>query len=147
MKCADVQARLVDYMGRELGTAQSDLIRSHLASCDDCRAEARDIAASLDLLKKSAADTAGVPDRLSETRRARITRSYRHPWIHWMETHHVMVSICVAAVLLVVALTAVTLLRNEVRPVEGGVDVWIDGGPPPAAAASNAVREQVEPSP
>lgn len=131
MKCKDIQDRLVDYVCRELGAPQSDLIRRHLEGCEDCKQAAKEITDSLSLLRKGAETQDPVPEHLSDERRARITRSYRHPAIHWIETHHIIVSIIAATVLVIVALTAVALIRNQIETPSGGVNIWIDGGPPP----------------
>ncbi|MFC1498606.1 anti-sigma factor family protein [Verrucomicrobiota bacterium] len=104
MKCEDIQEVLFDYMARELGDARSVLVREHMRKCEQCRSEAAEIQATIDLLRTDSKDDAGIPDHLSEERRARIIRALAHPVIHWIERHHILVSVIVTIMVIVVLL-------------------------------------------
>jgi predicted anti-sigma-YlaC factor YlaD len=131
MKCETVLERLVEYLQREAGAAQADLIRRHLESCETCRATARELSDTLELLCRDSSRRTPIPDRLSRERRARITRSYRHPLVFWVETHHTVVSVAIA--LVIVLLVAATAIWFSQRPGDSlprdGIEIWIDGGP------------------
>lgn len=147
MKCKDVQDRLTDYMSRELGTYVSEAIRVHLTSCKDCSRIADDLARTMDVLRGADAQHA-APERLSADHRKRITRSYTHPFLHWLETHHVVISLIAAIVVVIGAWGVLEVSRSEPGEVElDGVEIWV--GPhgtnaPPAATnvPSPAATEQ-----
>ncbi|MBN1558459.1 MAG: zf-HC2 domain-containing protein [Lentisphaerae bacterium] len=102
MKCDEIQDILFDYMTRELGPAQSELVREHLRKCDRCRAAAAELQATLAALRDAARDRAGIPEHLSEKRRRRVRRALVHPVIAWLERHHAAVSIGVAVLVILI---------------------------------------------
>jgi predicted anti-sigma-YlaC factor YlaD len=108
-KCEEIQSVLFDYLARELGTAQSDLVREHLRRCESCRRSAADLLRTMELLR--AADRAArAPAQLSDERRKRLVWAIMHPVLDWIYGHHMLVSIIVA--LLAIALV-LGLLRNK----------------------------------
>ena len=116
MKCEEIRSVLFEYLTRELGPARSDLVREHLRKCDRCQAEAVQIQATIRMLRSAAEDRAGLPDRLSEERRARMRWASSHPVLDWMYERHVVVSMLVALaviVAVVVALRWAGLRRGE----------------------------------
>jgi len=148
IRCEDIQAVLFDYMTRELGQSRADLVREHLRKCEDCQAEGREIQATLDALYGASREEAGMPERLSEDRRRRIIRALAHPVIHWIERHHMLVSLVVAAVVIAVVLGVLrrTRLWDDDRPVGPPVTIGGPGMPggtnaPPAEAADPGRRE------
>jgi len=126
--CHDIQAVLFDYMTRELGHARSELIREHLRRCDECKAAAGEIQATLNLLKSTSQTETGLPERLSEERRARIRRASAHPVLDWIGTHHIIVSIVLAAA--VVAAVISILQRVELWSTETPDSVTVTIGLP-----------------
>ena len=101
MKCDDIHEVLFDYMTRELGPAQSDLVREHLRKCERCRAAAAEMQATLQALRDASKNFAGIPEHLSEARRKRLLRALMHPVIAWMERYHVLVSVVIALAVMV----------------------------------------------
>ena len=128
MNCSDIQDRLTDYISKETGSAVSDTIRIHLESCPDCRTVAKDLNDTMDILKLDSEGRLNEPGQLTEERREEIVRAYRYPMIHWVETHHMLVSLIVTLTLIVLAAAAVIVIsasrEDTPDPVEG-VEVWI----------------------
>ena len=128
MDCSEIQTRLTDYVAKETGRGVSDTIRIHLKSCAECRHTARELNDTLDILKLDSEDLLRDPTRLSEKRRARITRSYRHPFQHWIESNHIAVSLVVALVIITLLVIAFFKIASQDPPQEvdhSGVPVWI----------------------
>ena len=119
MKCEEIQQLLFEYMTRELGQGRSDIVREHIRKCDKCRKEAAEIQAVFDVLRTASKSETGIPEHLSEDRRARIFRAFTHPIINWIERHHVIVSI-IAAITIIVAvfivLRGMKIARERVEP-------------------------------
>lgn len=139
--CDEIRSLLFDYMTRELGRGRSDLVREHLRRCQDCQAAAAEIQATLELLHQASDSEDGVPSRLSEERRERLIWAFTHPVMHWIERHHVMVSIAVA--LVVLGLVLGVLRRTPLWPVEDipeGIPVTI--GRPPGQQGTNYVGSE-----
>ncbi len=120
MKCEDIQELLTDYMGRELGSSKAALVREHLRKCENCQAAARDIMATVDLLRTARLDLSSIPDQLSRKSKDRIKRAFTHPVIDWMDTHHAAISIAVAIIL--IAITTAFLLTVKVLQQDDPVD-------------------------
>ena len=116
MDCAEIQTVLLDYMTRELGQSRSDLVRSHLRKCPECRKAAADMQSTIDLLQ--AADGEGVPSTLSDEHRKRMFRALTHPILDWMTRHHVVTSLAIA--LVVLSLVLLVLWRTR----------WLERGRP-----------------
>lgn len=125
MNCDDIRELLTDYMARELGESRSAFVREHLRLCPACQSVAQEIARTFDLMR----ETEGTyPDKLSDRHRARIRRAYRHPLIAWIETHHELVSVISAGIVIILILAFVTILTVLIshRPVrEIPVDVVV----------------------
>jgi len=139
--CADIQSVLFDYMTRELGAGRSDLVREHLRRCSDCQAAAAEVRATLDLLHQASDGEGGIPSRLSDERRRRLIWAFTHPLMHWIERHHVIVSIVVAIIVLGVVLGV--LRRTPIWPVEDipkGIPVTI--GAPPGPEGTNSTNTE-----
>ncbi len=125
LKCEDIQEVLLAYMSRELGDAQSILIREHIRKCDDCRSEAAEIETTLALLRRGSGDFLVGEARLTDERRKRILRAVFHPVIDWVDMHHRLVSILLALVVLVLGFLAVRdaeIFKRE--PLEEGIPIW-----------------------
>jgi len=135
LPCEDIQAVLLDYLTRELGPGRSDLVREHLRKCPTCQSAAADMQATLDFLHRDSAAGAGLPERLSDTHRARIVRALMHPVLDWIYRHHVAVSVAAA---IVIVLTAVGLLvKARILDLRGpGPGYRVRIGPGPEAAGS-----------
>jgi predicted anti-sigma-YlaC factor YlaD len=149
MKCEEIQSVLVEYLTRELGAARAALVREHLRRCPNCRRSAGEIKATLELLRTAAKAETGLPERLTEERRARIRWAFMHPVLDWIYRFHVLVSVIVAAAALVFLLRAARRMEAWNPPLAPGVTVTIDNGPP-GDGASNAPpraesREEGEP--
>lgn len=126
-RCEEIQAVLVDYMTRELGPARSALVREHLRKCPFCQTAAADIQATFELLRQaSGADDS--PEHLSDDRRARIHRAVMHPLMHWIERHHVLVSLAAALVLVTVLFVLLRHARLWVEEQPRGIPVRIGWG-------------------
>ena len=124
-KCEDIHELLFAYMNRELGGARSDLVREHLRKCEKCQAAAREIQATLDLLKEVSQKEV-FPEKLSDKRRRHITWALMHPGLAWIYRHHRLVSII--AMILALALGAFlmwTITVEDPEPFDPGVQVII----------------------
>ncbi|MDA0321164.1 MAG: zf-HC2 domain-containing protein [Verrucomicrobia bacterium] len=133
MNCSDIQNRLTDYISKETTGAVSDTIRIHLESCPNCRTVAKDLNETLDILKLDSEGRLGDAAQLTEERREEIVRAYTHPVIHWVETHHILVSIIVALTLILLAAAAMIVInssRDEAPEPVDGVEVWIGPNSP-----------------
>jgi|GEM_PF-4581524 len=108
--CGEIQELLTAYMAKELGESQSALVREHLRKCGKCRAFARDIQITFDLFANARGSEPHAAMHLSDKHRARIRRAYMHPLIGWMETHHMLVSTIVAAIVLMVFIFLLSLV-------------------------------------
>jgi predicted anti-sigma-YlaC factor YlaD len=104
MKCEDIQPLLFDYMSRELTGAREVIIREHLRKCKNCQAAARDIQATLDLLRKASSVEKQQVTHLSESRRKKIVRAFTHPIMSWVERHILLVSI-IGAIIVIISVT------------------------------------------
>jgi len=141
-RCEDMQALLFNYMTRELGQARSDLVREHLRKCEKCQAVAKDIQATMNLLRTASRSETVVPDHLSEDRRTRIIRAFTHPVIDWMDRHHIIVSIVVTIAVIVVLI--VILRRMEVWKTREPEGITVTIGRP--AGQKSGVKDQIPPS-
>ena len=115
LECADIEKVLFDYMTHELGEGRSDLVREHLRKCESCQARAAEIRATLALLAGASAGRGPVPERLSEDRRARLVRALTHPLLDWIYTHHVLISVLAAVLILSAALLGLRRYRLWLR--------------------------------
>lgn len=138
VNCEVIQSLLFDYMSHELGQARSGLVREHLRKCADCQKAAAEIQETLNLLKKSAGQAAAMPDRLSQDRRDRIRWAFTHPVMHWIERHHIMVSMAVA-IIIVIVLGAIMMRIKIIREKEKRVSIPVLVDRLPGAPAGNAV--------
>ncbi len=124
LKCDDIQELLLAYMSRELGDAQSLVVREHIRKCETCRAEAAEIEATFALLRRGSEGGVEGP-RLTDERRERILRAVFHPVIDWIDVHHRLVSIALAILVLVVAFLAVRHAEIwKYEPVGEGIPIW-----------------------
>ena len=128
MKCEEIQQLLFDYMTRELGEGRSDIVREHIRKCEQCRKAAAEIQSVLDALRAAAKTEKGIPDHLTEDRRALILRAFSHPIIHWIERHHVIVSILAAITIIIasfIILRQIIIYKGRTEP---GITVTIGTG-------------------
>lgn len=112
LKCDNIQALLFDYMARELGPAQSDLVREHLRKCPACQAAAAEMETTLALLKTADA-RAAAPAHLSADRRKHLMWAVTHPILDWMARHHVLTSTVATVLVLFLAWLALRRLQVE----------------------------------
>ena len=100
--CARIGEVLFAYMARELGPAQSLLVREHLRRCPSCRGQALAYRRTLDLLRERD-PAADAPRELSPRRWKRVLWTLSHPVLDFVFVHHRAASLAVAilAVLLV----------------------------------------------
>lgn len=116
MKCEDIRTVLFEYMSRELGKGRSDLVRTHLKKCPDCREEAAEMRKTMELLRTT--EKQGLPVRLSDDHRKRIIRAITHPVLHWLTTHHILTSIIMA----IITITIVSCVLYRIK-------IWADEPP------------------
>lgn len=140
MECKDIQEVLFAYMTRELGEARSELVREHLRKCPECQRAAGENQATLEELRKAAISDTGLPERLSEKRRARVLWAFMHPALDWIYVHHIMVSALTALLVLAAALVFLVKMRIWEEPPEAGPTVIIGktGHGPAGSPATNA---------
>lgn len=134
LRCPDVQAALLDYVGRELGAGRMDLVREHLRLCAACQQAAVDLQRTMEALRGAPLPVADGDPHLSEERRARIRWSIMHPVLDGIYRHHSVVSGIVA----VGGLALIVWLLHTIRPdwlkwERTGVEVTIGQGEPPHA--------------
>ena len=129
MKCEDIQTVLFEYMSRELGEGRSDLIRTHLQKCPNCREEAAEIRKTMELLRTM--EKQGLPACLSDDHRKRIIKAITHPILHWLTTHHILTSIIMA----IIAITIVSCVLYRIK-------IWEDE--PPAGIPITIIQELPE---
>jgi len=116
--CQDIQKLLFDYMAKELGEAQSNLVREHLRKCPVCQDEAAQIQDTLDLLKSSE-DDLDLPDHLNDKHRDRITWALAHPLLDWIYRNHIAVSIVVTIIVFILSCFAIQrILRHQEAVIE-----------------------------
>ena len=113
--CSDIGEVLFDYMTHELGEARSLLVREHLRKCETCQARAAEIQATLDLLAGASVGRRAVPERLSDAHHARLLRALTHPLLDWIYTHHVLISVLTAALVLAATLLGLRRYRAWLR--------------------------------
>jgi predicted anti-sigma-YlaC factor YlaD len=124
--CESIQAVLFAYLTRELGTAQSDLVREHLRRCPACQAEAAGIQQTLHLLREASRSNSGVPGRLSDERRARMLFAFMHPVLDWIYAHHILVSILVTLAALFLLLGVLDKVRDRhAEKLDMGIEVKV----------------------
>lgn len=100
IECREIKQYLFGYLTHELGSSRSELVRTHLHNCRDCRNEAIDLEETIKLLKSK--PVAAPPEQLDEKRRRRLHRAVWHPFWNWAAEHHKIIS-------LILALTALTI--------------------------------------
>jgi anti-sigma factor RsiW len=72
-----VRARLNEYLERDLPTRERDRVASHLAQCPECRAELRDLEATVVLLRRL--PDPELPPAFAETVMARVRAGEADP--------------------------------------------------------------------
>jgi len=143
-KCEDIQSVLFDYMNRELGDGQAQLVREHLRHCAGCSRAAAEIEATLDLLRSASRTQPKSPAHLSEDRRRKIRYAVAHPVRHWMEQNHVLVSVLATVIVLLAGFLIVRRLRVwKKHEAVRGITVHINRLPVPEST-TNAVPPEVK---
>ena len=144
MKCEEIRGVLFEYMTRELGPGQSDVVREHIRKCPACQKEAAEIQMTVELLQRSSQEPFESPSRLSDKRRKRIWRAIMHPLLTWIYVHHVLVSLIVAAIALVTGMILVNKLPlPSWEPPQFGPTITIGRGDPDAQPGTT--QDQPEP--
>jgi anti-sigma factor RsiW len=72
-----VRARLDEYLERDLPTREYDRVSKHLAECTECRAELRDLEATVNLLRRL--PDPELPPAFTETVMARVRAGEAEP--------------------------------------------------------------------
>lgn len=92
MNCEQIRDQLTAYLLGDLDPQTTAEIRGHLEQCDGCRALAREIEPTLDLLRGAlAATSAKAPRKLSPERKGRIEQALATPARKrqlWITQHH-----------------------------------------------------------
>ena len=126
IKCEDIQELLFDYMSRELGQARSTLVREHLRRCSECKHQAAEIQATLEMLNSASKEDSDLPSKLTDARRKKLYWWYSHPIMLWIENHHVLVSLVVTLIVIaILAVVAATAKLWEEDPPEDIYPIWI----------------------
>jgi predicted anti-sigma-YlaC factor YlaD len=68
MRCEDLNERLADYLGGELGTAARAEVEQHLGTCAACAAEAASLRRTLDALRTLPESTPGEREPQARSR-------------------------------------------------------------------------------
>ena len=94
MEHSDIEERITSYLLGDLTEAESERIRTHLQTCEGCRALAQELELTLDLVRGALAADAEAPVALSPERRERIRAAgtppveasgFRLDWVQpWM---------------------------------------------------------------
>lgn len=116
MNCSEVQERLSGYLEQSIDEGTAASVESHLSSCAGCRAEARHLADSIQLV--SALPSVEPPGNFAQSVMARIRKAEARP--NWWEWFFFPLTIKVpvhATALVLVAVLAAYLYRSE-RPAE-----------------------------
>lgn len=141
--CKDIQDLLFDYMSHELGGARCVLVREHLRRCDECTRHAAEIQSTLDLFNKASREKSDMPSRLTDERRKKLYWWYAHPFMRWIEGHHILFSIFTTLIVLaVLAIVMAKVKLWQARPPEDLYPVWI-GDKLPAATNLIALPDDV----
>ena len=85
-----------------MNAADADRVREHLVRCTKCRSAVSEIESTLDVLRNAHLAESPTADRLTEQHRARIVRALTHPFLDWLERHHVAVSLAIAVIVILV---------------------------------------------
>jgi hypothetical protein len=129
-KCEDIQPLLTDYMSRELGPYKSDVVREHLRKCESCKAAVQELDIAMSALKtlpKSEDDK--IPKRLSARSRRRITWTYKHPFLAWLDSNQVYI-ISIMLILLMVGMVAFFLDARADEEPDFSQAIEVNLGPP-----------------
>ena len=120
--CEDIRDLLFDYMSHELGKARSQLVREHIRRCDECRKQAAEIQSTLDLLSAAGKEETDIPSRLTDERRKKLYWWFTHPVMRWIENHHIIFSLVIAAIIL--AILTFVLSKAKIVEEEPEVEVF-----------------------
>lgn len=135
LRCADIQARMLDYMQGELGDGQTDLVREHTRRCAICRGHMQELNQTVGLLHNAPFARGTLPQHLSVRCHDRLVRALMHPVREWIYVHHILVSILVALVALTLAVVGLRYYRVWRDSIDPGIPVVIGEEAPPAADA------------
>ncbi len=148
MEHHEIEEQLTAYLLGDLAPEQADTMRKHLDECDDCRALAKELEPTLDLLRGALAVDLDVPERLDDDRKEEIFAPRHTPaTVIWLTQHRswLMRAAGVAAVAVVlVALmlpashmsTRTAQRVHEERKLARGIES--DAAPSTAAPARSA---------
>lgn len=139
--CECVEEVLFSYMARELGPAQSMLVREHLRRCPSCRAKAADIRRTLEILGEHD-PAADAPGELSPKRRRRVMWTRAHPVLDFIFVHHALASLAVA---LAAAALVLWYLFTHVGVRDPFKIFWVRMQGDPSAEESQGVQPPAAP--
>ena len=123
MTCDDVEQVLTQYLLDELDERMDADIWTHLKSCKRCRASARELEPTLNLLQGALAATTPAVDHLTEERRARVLASDRQEGgrlLRWYREQRVSMT-SVAAVLVLCFVLSFLAIPGTRHLVSGGM--------------------------
>lgn len=115
MKCEEIRELLTRYLLGDLDEATASEVGAHLEKCDGCRAAAREIEPTLDLLRDALAAPSKAPEHLTSlqyqriinirpvsirrTVKERLSRISQIDW--WITKHHRPLAVAAAALVVV----------------------------------------------
>jgi len=157
MNCESIREQLTAYLLGDLDAKTSAEIRTHVEKCDGCRALAREIEPTLDLLRDALAATSSrAPAQLSSEHRRQIRieslapRKERGRLIQWLTTSHgplprLAEVAAVFMILLVLGGVLIPTINKGRHQTDKSVALPVEGGKVVAGSDHNAVRLGVEP--
>ena len=88
MNCHEIEELLTPYLLKDLDAEKSEQMRAHLESCERCRALARDLESTLDLLGDALAAPSGAPagldaERVEKVRNADVRKPSILILVNW----------------------------------------------------------------
>jgi len=117
--CETLREQLTPYLLGDLEPVEAQAVRDHLDLCEGCRASAREIRLTLDLLRDALAADASQPVQLDPARRRRLKRADWPESVYWVFTHQRMLAN--AAVVLILCVTAASLFLPSLHQVREDV--------------------------
>jgi Ca-activated chloride channel family protein len=140
MNCEQIREKLTAYLLGDLDPETTAEIRGHLETCDGCRAAAREIEPTLDLLRDALAATSSKsPKKLWPEKRARVMRARPtgiRKVIRWFTVSHPRMA---RAAVILVAFSFIWVVSGELMFRSCGEMFSSFGGKLPASATSRWV--------
>ncbi len=152
MNCRDIEPLLTSYLLGELDTAQAEQVQTHLASCKDCQASAKELEATLHLMRNALAVPSHAPVKLDATHRERI-QSWRMPELIYHLVHRRLFLVELAAAAGIVAILGLLVMpsmtgsmkmaaRTQDQAIEVNMMEMEPVAPPPQMAEMDRVEDK-----